>query len=230
MAKFPMLLLPLLALLFANAAAASATSTAATTTASASIEMAILWVKPNASLPQGGTTRLFRAGHEDYVLLGNTIPNAFPPPPSTGSGATQTNNRSLVTAADRYLPPGTYLVELTQPHPVNTALYDRCAIPQPTVFNLHAGGNHGHLSVPIDCRPARVVFTRLGRAHGTKLFAGSVIVEFQKAANNTTTNDSFYVHFNVAREHQGYDEAGSQKFTAAHEDRYGATIKFTKLK
>ncbi len=98
------------------------------------------------------------------------------------------------------------------------------------MFNLHAGGNHGHLSAPIDCRPARVVFTRLGRAHGTKLFAGSIIFEFQKAANNTTTNDSFYVHFNVAREHQGYDEAGSQKFTAAHEDMYGATIKFTKLK
>ena len=226
MAKFPMLLLALLALLFANAAAASATSTATTTTARPSIEMAILWVKPDASLPQGGTTRIYRAGHEDYVLLGNTIPNAFPPPPSTGSGATQTNNRSLVTAADRYLPPGTYLVELTQPPPVNATLYDRCAIPQPTAFVLPDGFTTNPFFV---CHIARVVFTRPGAGH-RKLFAGSMIVEFKKAANGTTTNDGFYVHFSVAGEHQGYDEAGNQIFTAAHEKMYGATIKFTKLK
>ena len=220
MAKFPMRLLPLLALLFANAAAASATSTATTTTASASIEMAILWVKPDASLPQGGTTRLFRAGHEDYVLLGNTIPNAFPPPPSTGSGA-QTNNRSLVTAADRYLPPGTYLVELctTQSNFVlpggvdSFTAYDAPASPPPPFSG---------------CDAARIIFTRPGEGH-RKLFGGSMIVEFKKAANGTTTNDGFYVHFNVVH-HQGYDEAGNQNFTSAHEEMYGATIKFTKLK
>lgn len=213
MAKFPM---PLLALLFANAAAAST----ATTTANASIEMAILWVKPDASRPQGGTTRLFRAGDEDFVLLGNTIPNAFPPPPSTGSGA-QTNNRSLVTAADRYLPPGTYLVELctTQSNFVlpggvsSFTAHDAPARPPPPFSG---------------CDAARIIFTRPGEAH-RRLFGGSMIVEFKKAANGTTTNDGFYVHFNVVH-HQGYDEAGNQKFTAAHEEMYGATIKFTKLK
>lgn len=217
MAKFPMLLL---ALLFANVAAASATSTATTTTDSASIEMAILWVKPDASLPQGGTTRLFRAGDEDYVLLGNTIANAFPPPPSTGSGATPTNNRSLVTAADRYLPPGTYLVELcTTKSNFNIrgvssfTAYDAPAAPPPPFSG---------------CDAARIIFTRPGEAH-RKLFGGSMIVEFKEAANGTTTNDGFYVHFNVVH-HQGHDEAGNQRFTSAHEEMYGATIKFTKLK
>ena len=76
-----------------------------------------------------------------------------------------------------------------------------------------------------------MIFTRPGEARKV-LFAGSVIIEFKEAtASSTTTDDRFHVKFSVAQEHQGLDnQTGLQKFTAAHEKSYGATIKFTKLK
>lgn len=225
MAKFPVLLLAL----FANvvAAATTATSTLATT---ARIEMAILYVKPDATRNNGNTYRIYSAGSDDYILFGNTIPNAFPPP--TGAGATQTNIRRLATDADRYLPPGTYLVELIQPLPTNTAVYDRCAIPHPTMFQLsdNYSTNVGYQPEYHGCHPARVIFTRPGEGRRL-LFAGSAIIEFKKAANSTITNDGFHVKFSVANAHRGIDNAtGEQNFTADHERLYGATIKFTKLK
>lgn len=235
MAKSPMPLLPLLALLFANTVGATTatttTATATVTAANARLEMAILWVKPSASLNNGNTYRIYSAASDDYFLLGNTIPNAFPPP-STGAGANQTHHRRLVTDADRYLPPGTYLVELTQPLPVDVGLYARCAIPHPTTFTATDFDTTAPFSpAGFGCRSARVIFTRPGEPRKV-LYTGSVILEFKKAAApSTTTNDRFHVKFNVAQEHQGIDnQTGSQKFTTAHEKSYGATIKFTKLK